>query len=432
MRNTTKTFSALLTGALILSPFAVTAFAAEGKTLNITASSNFSPSVTQSIDAATKQITATWWLQDAEDSMVNIQGVLTYDNTKLRVDMTDGVNRTYDVSSDEYTENILCITNGQSTVVNYQPKTLPSNANAGIRFNATQSSGFSMGTATERVPFFSVTFNPVDNAEGDTEIHLEIDFMAVRDDNDTTYHKLIHHAEIVDTDADFLPDEAAAIYAGPFDPNYTPAEPTTAEPTTIPPTTVAPTTIAPTTVAPTTVAPTTIAPTTVAPTTVAPTTIAPTTVAPTTIAPTTIAPTTIAPTTIAPTTIAPTTIAPTTIAPTTIAPTTIAPTTIAPTTIAPTTIAPTTIAPTTIAPTTIAPTTIAPTTKPVPAYILGDVNDDGKVDVSDATLVQMHAAEIVTFDELHLLAGDVNKDGVADITDVTLIQQFAAEIIDHF
>ena len=44
----------------------------------------------------------------------------------------------------------------------------------------------------------------------------------------------------------------------------------------------------------------------------------------------------------------------------------------------------------------------------------------------------MHAAEIVTFDELHLLAGDVNKDGVADITDVTLIQQFAAEIIDHF
>ena len=258
MRNTTKTFSALLTGALILSPFAVTAFAAEGKTLNITASSNFSPSVTQSIDAATKQITATWWLQDAEDSMVNIQGVLTYDNTKLRVDMTDGVNRTYDVSSDEYTENILCITNGQSTVVNYQPKTLPSNANAGIRFNATQSSGFSMGTATERVPFFSVTFNPVDNAEGDTEIHLEIDFMAVRDDNDTTYHKLIHHAEIVDTDADFLPDEAAAIYAGPFDPNYTPAEPTTAEPTTIPPTTVAPTTIAPTTVAPTTVAPTTI------------------------------------------------------------------------------------------------------------------------------------------------------------------------------
>ena len=272
MRNTTKT--------------SVTAFAAEGKTLNITASSNFSPSVTQSIDAATKQITATWWLQDAEDSMVNIQGVLTYDNTKLRVDMTDGVNRTYDVSSDEYTENILCITNGQSTVVNYQPKTLPSNANAGIRFNATQSSGFSMGTATERVPFFSVTFNPVDNAEGDTEIHLEIDFMAVRDDNDTTYHKLIHHAEIVDTDADFLPDEAAAIYAGPFDPNYTPAEPTTAEPTTIPPTTVAPTTIAPTTVAPTTVAPTTVAPTTIAPTTVAPTTVAPTTIAPTTVAPT--------------------------------------------------------------------------------------------------------------------------------------------------
>ena len=231
---------ALLSGTLALSPFAATAFAAESKTLNITASSNFSPSVTQSIDSATKQITTTWWLQDAEDKMVNIQGILTYDNTKLSVDMSDGVNRTYDAENDEYIDNILCITNGKSTVVNYNPKSLPDGSNAGIRFNATEASGFSMGSATEKVPFFSVTFNPIDDAQGDTDVHLEVYYMAIRDENDTAYHKLIHKSEIVDKDAVYLPEEHAAIYEGPFDPNYTPAEPTTAEPTTVEPTTAEP------------------------------------------------------------------------------------------------------------------------------------------------------------------------------------------------
>ena len=275
MRKLTMAIGALLSGTLALSPFAATAFAAESKTLNITASSNFSPSVTQSIDSATKQITTTWWLQDAEDKMVNIQGILTYDNTKLSVDMSDGVNRTYDAENDEYIDNILCITNGKSTVVNYNPKSLPDGSNAGIRFNATEASGFSMGSATEKVPFFSVTFNPIDDAQGDTDVHLEVNYMAIRDENDTTYHKLIHKSEIVDKDAVYLPEEHAAIYEGPFDPNYTPAEPTTAEPTTVEPTTAEPTTAEPTTAAPTTVAPTTVAPTTIAPTTVAPTTIAP-------------------------------------------------------------------------------------------------------------------------------------------------------------
>ena len=433
MKKINKTISALLAGALILAPIATTAFAAESETLSVTASSNFSPSVTQSFDATTQQVTATWWLQDATDKMVNIQGYLTYDKTKLSVDMTDGVNRSYNASEDEYTEKILCITGGTDTVVNYQPKTLPDSANAAIRFNATAANGFSMGDAANKVPFFSVTFNPVSRAEGSTDVHLEVEYMAVRSPGDTTYHKLIHRSEIVDTSAQYLPDEIpSAVYAGPYDPDYQPEEPTTAEPTTLEPTTAAPTTVAPTTIAPTTVAPTTIAPTTVAPTTVAPTTVAPTTVAPTTVAPTTVAPTTVAPTTIAPTTIAPTTIAPTTIAPTTIAPTTVAPTTIAPTTVAPTTNAPTTVAPTTIAPTTIAPTSVEPTTIPHEDYLLGDVNGDGKIDVNDATLNQLYSAELTKYDARQLLAGDVNKDGTIDVMDVTLIQMYAAEIIRHF
>ena len=51
--------------------------------------------------------------------------------------------------------------------------------------------------------------------------------------------------------------------------------------------------------------------------------------------------------------------------------------------------------------------------------LLGDVNNDGKIDITDATLVQM-------------IAADVNKDGTVDISDVTLIQMYAAETISHF
>ena len=581
MKPIHKVTGLLLAGTLTFSTFALTAFAADeipASSLKVTAASNFAPSVTQTFDASANQITTTWWMQDAEEVMINVQGILTYDSTKLKVDMTDGVNRTYDVDNDEYEEHILCVTGSSDTVVNYQPKTIPEGYNAGIRFNATNPDGYSLGNAEKKVPFFSVTFTPVDGAQGDTTVYLDVNYMAVRSEGDKTYHPLIRHSEITDTEANYLPAEPAAVYAGPYDPDYTDVEPTTAEPTTAEPTTAEPTTEEPTTEEPTTAEPTTEEPTTAEPTTEEPTTEEPTTEEPTTVEPTTEEPTTEEPTTAEPTTAEPTTAEPTTAEPTTaepttestalivdakaladeaatnemfdfsvegipftvnkgetltivykldttdangkvrgirsvswsagydasfltlkktsvpftdlytlndntpgeiifnastgndpfdvqpndefivlefeaakagetevsvtltalmlaeatVEPTTAEPTTAEPTTAEPTTVAPTTTEPTTVEPTTVEPTTVEPTTEPAPTFLLGDVNNDGKIDITDATLVQMIAAEILVPSGTQKLAGDVNKDGKIDITDATLIQMFAAEVIFHF
>ena len=69
---------------------------------------------------------------------------------------------------------------------------------------------------------------------------------------------------------------------------------------------------------------------------------------------------------------------------------------------------------------------------PLDGGMLGDVNNDGKIDITDATLVQMIAAEILVPTDTQKLVGDVNNDGKIDITDATLIQMFAAEVIFHF
>ena len=62
----------------------------------------------------------------------------------------------------------------------------------------------------------------------------------------------------------------------------------------------------------------------------------------------------------------------------------------------------------------------------------GDVNGDSKVDITDATLVQQFAAELIELDENQKKAADTNKDGKVDIDDATLIQKFVAELIRSF
>ena len=62
----------------------------------------------------------------------------------------------------------------------------------------------------------------------------------------------------------------------------------------------------------------------------------------------------------------------------------------------------------------------------------GDVNGDSKVDITDATLVQHFAAELIELDENQKKAADTNKDGKVDIDDATLIQKFVAELIKSF
>ena len=127
-----------------------------------------------------------------------------------------------------------------------------------------------------------------------------------------------------------------------------------------------------------------------------------------------------------PTTV-PTTVVPTTAAPTTAAPTTAAPTTAAPTTAAPTTAAPTTAAPTTEPASTVPPTTSSPVYKD---YIYGDVDLDNRVTIFDVTTLQLINAKKLTPNDIQNTAADVNNDGYVDINDATLIQMYLVDIKD--
>ena len=58
-------------------------------------------------------------------------------------------------------------------------------------------------------------------------------------------------------------------------------------------------------------------------------------------------------------------------------------------------------------------------------YILGDVNGDGVVNISDATEIQKYAVGRMNLTEAQLVSGDVNGDGVVNISDATDIQKYA-------
>ena len=61
--------------------------------------------------------------------------------------------------------------------------------------------------------------------------------------------------------------------------------------------------------------------------------------------------------------------------------------------------------------------------------ILGDVNGDNKVDISDVTLIQQFIADVPVPDPVLVnLCGDVNNDGKIDINDATDIQKYVADI----
>lgn len=110
------------------------------------------------------------------------------------------------------------------------------------------------------------------------------------------------------------------------------------------------------------------------------------------------------------------------------APTTVAPTTVAPTTVPPTTAAPTNAAPTTVAPTTVPPTTVAPTTEPAetkPQGLgVGDINADGKIDITDATAIQKYLAGTLTLNETEITWCDFDFDGSVSVADVSCLQRY--------
>ena len=63
---------------------------------------------------------------------------------------------------------------------------------------------------------------------------------------------------------------------------------------------------------------------------------------------------------------------------------------------------------------------------------LGDLDDDGDVDIFDANLVASYYNEIIELDVDQLAAADVNGDGNVNIFDANLIAAYYNEVIDEF
>lgn len=65
-----------------------------------------------------------------------------------------------------------------------------------------------------------------------------------------------------------------------------------------------------------------------------------------------------------------------------------------------------------------------PAIEPEPDYTLGDVNNDGEIDIRDATEVQRYLVNYIDFDRAQWLAADFDLDGTVSVTDVSAIQRF--------
>ena len=71
-------------------------------------------------------------------------------------------------------------------------------------------------------------------------------------------------------------------------------------------------------------------------------------------------------------------------------------------------------------------------TSTTPQYTLGDVNNDGSIDVFDSLKVKQAEAKLVTLTDIETLAADVNKDKTVDVFDSLKIKQYEAIIITSF
>lgn len=62
-------------------------------------------------------------------------------------------------------------------------------------------------------------------------------------------------------------------------------------------------------------------------------------------------------------------------------------------------------------------------------YTLGDVDRDGEITITDATLIQKHIANMISFTEEQQKTADVTNDGKINVDDVTFIQKHLAGLI---
>lgn len=63
---------------------------------------------------------------------------------------------------------------------------------------------------------------------------------------------------------------------------------------------------------------------------------------------------------------------------------------------------------------------------------LGDADNSGKVNITDATHIQNYLSNTVDEGDINLSLADVNFDGEVTISDVTLLNKFLAKLIDEF
>lgn len=66
------------------------------------------------------------------------------------------------------------------------------------------------------------------------------------------------------------------------------------------------------------------------------------------------------------------------------------------------------------------------------AGLLGDVNGDGNIDVTDGAFVFQHIVGIITLDNTQIVHADVDGNGLIDVTDAALIMQYVVGIITEF
>lgn len=64
--------------------------------------------------------------------------------------------------------------------------------------------------------------------------------------------------------------------------------------------------------------------------------------------------------------------------------------------------------------------------------LLGDVNGDGTIDVTDGAFVFQHIVGIITLDSAQTACADVDGSGVIDVTDAALIMQYVVGIVTAF
>ncbi len=65
-------------------------------------------------------------------------------------------------------------------------------------------------------------------------------------------------------------------------------------------------------------------------------------------------------------------------------------------------------------------------------FIMGDVNGDGRVSITDATLLQKHLAKVDKISEKNIGLADFNGDGKISVADVTAIQKKLAGILRKY